>query len=422
MHAYSPIFIRLTATFILSSLWLFAFAVNNAAVSQQADEPLFAIWDENGKEGFIDVRGKIIIAPQFDGLTSFREGLAAVRVGDKWGYIDRSGKVIVTPRWKVVSGFSDGVAAVVDATHVYSYSPLEGDGFSATLIACGYIDKSGRYVIEPNIDRKMNVCPDFVDGIIPVCFEGILKLWFPDFVDAGKCGFMNKSGKWAIEPQLGAASDFSEGLSLVRRDPYYDKVANAWLKDFAYIDKSGKTIFELKGYYQASSFENGLAQAIKNIGTIRFIDSSGNLRFEVNASTVGGFRYGLAPARDFKTNLYGYIDLNGKCVIPAKYYRAGPFSEGLASVCPEPNSCNYIDIADRVVSDGFRSEFHGELLLDYLHTRTIHETPDFRNIYGYKNKAGKYVWVSPGGVLFLSEKWWRDNYIGPNMPTSFPRS
>lgn len=410
---------KLTLISLMTAVWLFVFAVNNIAVSQQVDEPLFPIWDEHGKEGFIDVRGKTIIAPQFDGLTSFSEGLAAVRVGDKWGYIDRTGKVIVTPRWKVVSGFSSGVAAVVDSTHGYSYSPLEGDGFSTTLIACGYIDKTGRYLIEPNIDRKMTSCQDFIDGIVPVCFEGILKLWFPDFVNAGKCGFMDKSGKWAIEPQLGKASYFSEGLSLIRRDPYYDKEANAWLNDFVYIDKSGKTVIELKGYYLATSFENGLAQAIKNIGTIRFIDSGGNLKFEVKATSIGPFRDGLAMARDSKTNRYGFIDLKGTWVIPPKYYAGEPFSEGVALMCGEHNICNYIDTSDRVVRDGASGHFREGLTLAYLYTRTIHETPNSRNIYGYKNMAGKFVWVSPGGSLFLNEKWWRENYIGPTMPTSF---
>ena len=34
---------------------------------------------------------------------------------------------------------------------------------------------------------------------------------------AKKCGFMDKSGKVVIEPQFDYATDFSEGLAKVRR-------------------------------------------------------------------------------------------------------------------------------------------------------------------------------------------------------------
>ena len=42
------------------------------------DEPLFRVWDNRGKEGFIDVRGHIVIPTVFDTVTAFHEGLAPV--------------------------------------------------------------------------------------------------------------------------------------------------------------------------------------------------------------------------------------------------------------------------------------------------------------------------------------------------------
>jgi hypothetical protein len=58
----------------------------------------------------------------------FSEGLAAVKVADKWGYIDRQGAVAVSAKFDLVQDFKDGLARV-----------WEGD-------YNGYINKNGRWV------------------------------------------------------------------------------------------------------------------------------------------------------------------------------------------------------------------------------------------------------------------------------------
>lgn len=51
----------------------------------------------NGKYGYVDESGRVVINLQFDYADLFREGLALVRIGGKWGYIDKTGRVV---RWK----------------------------------------------------------------------------------------------------------------------------------------------------------------------------------------------------------------------------------------------------------------------------------------------------------------------------------
>ncbi|MHB8123063.1 MAG: WG repeat-containing protein [Desulfuromonadaceae bacterium] len=41
--------------------------------------------------------GKLIIPPRYNGVQPFSEGLAVVKLGDKYGYIDRSGKMVIPP-------------------------------------------------------------------------------------------------------------------------------------------------------------------------------------------------------------------------------------------------------------------------------------------------------------------------------------
>lgn len=39
-----------------------------------------------------------MIEPKYDLTSHFSDGLAAVKIGDKWGYIDKSGKMVIAPR------------------------------------------------------------------------------------------------------------------------------------------------------------------------------------------------------------------------------------------------------------------------------------------------------------------------------------
>ena len=47
------------------------------------------VYGNGGKSGYIDKTGKFAIALQFDEAASFSEGLAAVKVGNKWGYVSK---------------------------------------------------------------------------------------------------------------------------------------------------------------------------------------------------------------------------------------------------------------------------------------------------------------------------------------------
>ena len=64
----------------------------------------------------------------------------------------------------------------------------------------GFIDKSGKVVIEPQFDN------------VSAFSEGLAKVEKDD-----KWGFIDKNGKVVVEPQFDDAEPFSEGLAKVRR-------------------------------------------------------------------------------------------------------------------------------------------------------------------------------------------------------------
>ncbi|EMO74091.1 hypothetical protein LEP1GSC127_0156 [Leptospira kirschneri str. 200801925] len=53
-----------------------------------------------------------MIQPQFESASDFSEGLASVRIIDRWGFINRSGQIVIKPQFQFPASFSDGIAAV----------------------------------------------------------------------------------------------------------------------------------------------------------------------------------------------------------------------------------------------------------------------------------------------------------------------
>lgn len=87
----------------------------------------------------------------------------------------------------------------------------------------GYIDKSGRVVIEPQFTRYGGGHAgwwEFTEGLAAVRIEG-------------KWGYIDKSEQAVIEPQFDYAGPFRDGVARV-------EVAGKW----GYIDKTGKYIWE----------------------------------------------------------------------------------------------------------------------------------------------------------------------------------
>lgn len=72
----------------------------------------YAAVKNNGKWGFIDNTGTLVIDYQFDNARSFGDHLAAVEINGKWGYISLSGEVVIEPIFQEAKSFSGGSAPV----------------------------------------------------------------------------------------------------------------------------------------------------------------------------------------------------------------------------------------------------------------------------------------------------------------------
>ena len=73
---------------------------------------LYAAVKQNGKWGFADTDGTIVIDCQFEDAKSFGQHLAAVKQDGKWGYIDQKGNVVIPCIYEDADSFQNGHAFV----------------------------------------------------------------------------------------------------------------------------------------------------------------------------------------------------------------------------------------------------------------------------------------------------------------------
>lgn len=73
----------------------------------------FAAVKKNGKWGFIDTEGNMMIEFAYDDALSFGGHLAAVKQGELWGYVSVRGDIVIEPAFLEAKSFDDGSAPVL---------------------------------------------------------------------------------------------------------------------------------------------------------------------------------------------------------------------------------------------------------------------------------------------------------------------
>ena len=287
----------------------------------------------DGKWGYIDLTGKVVIAPHFDGAHCFYEGLAAVRLDGKWGFIDPTGKLVIPADYTSLTDFSDGLSSVfIDGPtpedRIYGYidktgqltikcprgcgRPYYGGMMADVVEAFRCVDEQGR-----RVPKEYPCTPDANSKSRPVLIDS----W----------GYYDKTGKLAIPgPFHSGGSRFSEGLAAAQ--PH-------GTQKMGFIDKAGTFVIKPQ-FDRAEAFSEGLAPV--RIGERwGFVDRTGNIIVEPQFDGAGTFSDGYATI--YLNRQAGYIDRNGQVVILPRFYEANPFSEGLAAVCCENEKTGYIN-------------------------------------------------------------------------------
>lgn len=67
----------------------------------------------DGKWGFVDASGQMVIEAQYEDARSFANGFAAVRIDGKWGFINTDGELVIEPQFENAKDFNDHGAVFV---------------------------------------------------------------------------------------------------------------------------------------------------------------------------------------------------------------------------------------------------------------------------------------------------------------------
>ena len=328
------------------------------------------------------------------------------------GFIDRTGAVKLYPAdlpeaAVLIWDFSDGLAPVA----INPQGKRPGMGFSYGQTLFGFLDMTGRLVIEPKYDYTHG----FRQGLAHVYrgeFEGIVNKAGDILVDLkkdcnefpptgirfGRCKLRFKEG--------GFIGEYSEGL-VAFANPYYGPHAK-----YGFADRTGRMLiaprfepeYEGHGFIrELGKFVNGMAK-VKINGLYGFINKRGAIVIKPRFSTAEDFSEGLSFVVE-NNGSTGYIGVNGRWAIRSTDWTAGGrFSEGMAAVgrphptYPGEHVWGYIDRRGRMVIEprfiSAREFVNG--------VASIHEsnkdTDTWDSKFGYIDRKGRYLW-KPGSTL-----------------------
>ena len=176
---------------------------------------------QGGLWGFVDLAGQVVVPPRFVDARPFRGGLCAVQVGDKaWRTIDRAGHFIGEETFQDLSAFgTNGLARAVP---------------SGTTRLQGFVDREGRWVVEPGLAAahpfgELAVTPASTDG----------DTW----------GLVDALGHWVLKPRHARIDAFnSEGLAFFQGTEMGDR---------GYLDAKGRVAVQ-GAHYLSERMVHGL--------------------------------------------------------------------------------------------------------------------------------------------------------------------
>jgi hypothetical protein len=331
--------------------------------------------------GFIDENGKVVIEPQYQAVVDyprFMNGLALViKRGEKGlrGYIDKSGKVVIPFQYYMAMHFYDDITT--------TYSPAAADGSSQ--LKWSIIDKEGKVLVDA-LPNHHSYETYFVEGLASNQVQF-------------KVGYIDRTGKNVIEPKFIENRNFSDGMAAVKGETPTGEFK------WGFINKDGKLVIDYTYSNEPKPFSNGRAFVLSNDFKWGIIDKEGKLIVEPKFKQVFPFSENLAVVSVYDQKNYfeewQIIDVNGKVIKsypkPKKdderiTFWSG-FQEGLAIVHKGygMKHCAVDKSGKEVFKPMYRkiNPFNsGRAYAEYFDDKTRKVT------YGYINKKGNFVIIN----------------------------
>jgi hypothetical protein len=253
---------------------------------------------QNGKYGFVDKTGKLVIPAKYELADAFSEGFAMVLLDGKISFIDKKGLDLFKKTFKKAAPFRDGMAMVSNDEDKVGFIDTQGNlaipftykwghpfnkGMAPVLSTDGKtwtaINKKGETIFTLN-DKVKNALGSFNDGLVMVTVNSPNNNLNFDFV--------NEKGEFICDAPYVSAQPFKNGRAIIA---YENKNRSGGLQFYKYglIAKGGREI--VRAQYAC-----------------------------LEESPIPGiYFYGSTSASISNCNGYGLLDSNGKELTQPKY-------------------------------------------------------------------------------------------------------
>ena len=247
---------------------------------------------------------------EYDNVGVFGRGLCPVQIQGYWGFVNEKGSQTVAAKFTTVGEYSaEGIAPVVDN---------EGNAY--------YIDTQG--------NRKKVILS--VENIQQL---GMIENDLFALYDGETWGFYHSDGT-CVFGDYDQVSNIGNGVAACMKDRRWT------LRDAKGADLTGKTYEDVAMDEKKIVYRN--SRMFVNTGTgYAMIDINGNVQSKTEYQDVKIFNdttYAAVKIGD----LWGYVDKDGKLVIPAQFEDARSFSNGFAAVKVE-GKWGFIDLDGKTV-------------------------------------------------------------------------
>jgi hypothetical protein len=387
--------------------------INSQGLTVSLDEARFMI-TVDGKKGFINTAGEIVIAPQFQDALEFSEGLCAVRVSGRYGFVNTKGELTIPATYDYASMFMEGLAVVY----------LDGKPL--------FITPEGKVAFESGYAYMSH----FTDSLSEVRTY------------SGRVGLINHQGVLVVDTVYGQIERVGDNLAIVHGPHHqtYDSDDQKRNLQVSVVDMTGKMLFPYGKFESIRRYSEGYfsvqfpERKRVNITTDAIVNTRGEVVLSLPAKQEswiqGGVHQGVVrvalPKRksgghydayltldgkvmygnkntysgtDFKDNVafvgdkdfkYSIINRKGEIISKEKYRLPGwdgnnPFQNGKAVVKFADNTCGVIDtLANVLLKTSYQRVFPDYLLEDqYLFFEGEGDSDEPR--FGMINLKGEVV-------------------------------
>lgn len=357
-----------------------------------------SVIDRDGENCLIDTSGKSIIKG-FQDCKEFREGLAPIRIGEKWGYVNLAGEYVLQPQYAEAFRFSAGRAKVRDTKGPQWQIDRTGGTCSAHRATAsiegrwfvhddeadkwGYVDANGQLVIPYQFDDAFQ----FSDGL------GCVSV-------GGKFGYINHQGEYVIEPTYDRAESFHKRRACVARFTSEGKML-----EWGIIDAGGNELVPMQyaglSWWRVPTSATWLGElpasfvvAETKQGAYVVIDMEGNTVFSLDCD---GFRFAdNGQLIVSKESGKGLVDFHGRAITaPIFDYIADQASEGFRRVYVAGKGEGFVDEYGTVVIEprfDYAEDFENGLARVAVGIKGTLGDSVLGGKWGYIDKSGKWVW------------------------------